>query len=272
MIRASAQTRSPAETTKDVAGTRSSAAISQRTSSRTALAVGGRNAAGASTARSARISWAKANPAFRRITATPATESAGVPPAQARTAARAGRMVRGWVNRESARPAGACRRWSPCACAEWGYAGGQTSWTPALTASDTDAPGRPPHGSPVLPPRLPARSRTLLPYGRIQRHMVLWPEQRPCPGASGRTVAQLFLPRGHACPAPLHGAAPTASGRSTMPTTSQVPPAHRHGTDRRSLITGADEPGHDPVPRTGPPGKRRPVNPGSGTVLRSRPW
>ncbi|MFJ1608621.1 alcohol dehydrogenase catalytic domain-containing protein [Streptomyces sp. NPDC088253] len=76
-------------------GTRSLAAMSHRALSRTTRAVGGRNAASASTAFSACISWTKANPAFRRITATTATESAGVPPAQARTATKANRIASG---------------------------------------------------------------------------------------------------------------------------------------------------------------------------------
>ena len=87
MIRASAQTRSPSATTCTSPGTRSRAGIWVRTPFRMTVAVTGRNAASASTACSACISWAKAKPALSRITSTTATDRAGVPPTHARTAA-----------------------------------------------------------------------------------------------------------------------------------------------------------------------------------------
>ena len=98
MIRASAQTRSPSAITSTSPGTSADAPISMRTPSRTARAVGGRNEASASTARSAWRSCTKANPAFSTITASTAKDKAGVPPTQASTAATPSNNTSGWVN------------------------------------------------------------------------------------------------------------------------------------------------------------------------------
>ncbi|RAK28680.1 hypothetical protein B0I29_11917 [Actinoplanes lutulentus] len=104
MMRASALTRSPSAMIRTSPGTSSRAGISVRAPSRITRTVAGRNAARASTACSACISWTNAKPALSRITATTATASAGVPPAQASPAATASRMARGWVNCDSNSP------------------------------------------------------------------------------------------------------------------------------------------------------------------------
>lgn len=98
MIRPSAQTRSPSATTSTSPGTSSAASISRRIPSRTTRAVGGRNEASASTARSAWRSWTNANVALSSTTASTATESCGVPLNQASTAATMSSMASGWVN------------------------------------------------------------------------------------------------------------------------------------------------------------------------------
>ncbi len=102
--RASAQTLSPSSTSRTSPGTSSRAWISWRAPSRSTLACSGRNAARASTARSACISCANATPAFSKITAAIAIASRGVPLTQASTAATASRTASGWVNCAASSP------------------------------------------------------------------------------------------------------------------------------------------------------------------------
>jgi hypothetical protein len=68
----------------------------RRVASRRTRARSGRNAARASTARSACISWAKEKPALRKITAAIAIARLGVPLAQASTTAAASSSASGW--------------------------------------------------------------------------------------------------------------------------------------------------------------------------------
>ena len=102
--RASAQTRSPSSISRTSPGTSSRASISCRDPSRSTRARSGRNAASASTARSAWSSCTKEKLAFSRITATIATASRGVPLAQASTAAAASSSASGWVNCRASSP------------------------------------------------------------------------------------------------------------------------------------------------------------------------
>jgi hypothetical protein len=96
--RASAQMLSPSSISSTSPGTSRRAPISWRVPSRSTVARSGRNAASASTARSACISSANANPAFSTITTTIAMPSRGVPLTQARAAATASSTASGWVN------------------------------------------------------------------------------------------------------------------------------------------------------------------------------
>ena len=102
--RASAQMLSPSSISRTSPGTSSRASITWRVPSRRTLACLGRNAASASTAFSACISCANANPAFSRITAAIATANRGVPLAQASTAATASSTASGWVNCAASSP------------------------------------------------------------------------------------------------------------------------------------------------------------------------
>ena len=102
--RASAQTRSPSSISRTSPGTSSRASISCRDPSRSTRARSGRNAASASTARSAWSSCTKEKLALSRITATIATVSRGVPLAQASTAAAASSSASGWVNCRASSP------------------------------------------------------------------------------------------------------------------------------------------------------------------------
>jgi GNAT superfamily N-acetyltransferase len=88
----------PGEQQEQVPGTSCSAGISRRRPSRTTRARSGRNAASASTARSACISWTKAKTAFSAITAPIAKARLGVPVTPASTAANASNSASGWVN------------------------------------------------------------------------------------------------------------------------------------------------------------------------------
>ena len=96
--RASAQIRSPSSISRMSPETSSRASISCREPSRTTRACSGRNAARASTARSAWTSWMKEKLALSAITAAIAIASRGVPLAQASTAAAASSRASGWVN------------------------------------------------------------------------------------------------------------------------------------------------------------------------------
>ena len=102
--RASAQTLSPSSISRTSQGTSSRASISCRVPSRSTLARSGRNAASASTARSACISCTNAKPAFSRMTAAIAIASRGVPLTQASTAATASSTASGWVNCAASSP------------------------------------------------------------------------------------------------------------------------------------------------------------------------
>ena len=194
MIRASAQTRSPSAITSTSPGTRSRAAISRRTPSRTTRAVAGRKAANASTARSACISWTKANPALSKITATTATARAGVPPAQASPAASASRTASGWVN-WAARQATAVR----CGgSARSGRPRPGAGRLPARTAP------RPRSADPGVGPRAGGASRPHRRPRTCHRSPDGWPPgQGPSSRRAGRDVADVGQ-RGHG--QPLEGA------------------------------------------------------------------
>jgi hypothetical protein len=96
--RASAQMLSPSSTISTSPGTRRCASTSCRRPSRHTRAWEGRNAANASTARSACTSWKNAKAALSTITAAMAIASDGVPLIQASTAATASTSASGWVN------------------------------------------------------------------------------------------------------------------------------------------------------------------------------
>jgi hypothetical protein len=96
--RASAQMLSPSSTISTSPGTSRCASTSCRRPSRHTRAWEGRNAANASTARSACTSWKNAKAALSTITAAMAIASEGVPLIQASTAATASTSASGWVN------------------------------------------------------------------------------------------------------------------------------------------------------------------------------
>ena len=102
--RASAQIRSPSSISRTSPGTSMRASISILAPSRSTQARSGRNAASASTARSACSSWAKEKAAFSTITAAIAIASLGVPLAQASAAASASSSASGCVNCPASSP------------------------------------------------------------------------------------------------------------------------------------------------------------------------
>ena len=102
--RASAQIRSPSSISRRRPARACGASISLLAPSRSTRARSGRNAASASTARSACSSWTKEKAAFRTITAAIAIASFGVPLAQASAAASASSSASGWVNCPASSP------------------------------------------------------------------------------------------------------------------------------------------------------------------------